>query len=193
MQSLSWQLWRLWGNVEKNSPLRGLCPRLSTAPLHSTLPAGPVWGGSCNLTWFPSFHWETTRCSSCQLSHLCSRPSGRGAQPPATWALIPRALKVPSSHWAFYPHPQGPAVCPLEPMRCDQQAPCVPSFISEPHLVILTQWLESILATGNDSCQNDWMLLLPGGRICCNEHNSPSQGGVALYPARWAFNLGNRL
>lgn len=98
MQSLNWQLWRLWGNVEKNSPLRGLCPRLSTAPLHSTPPAGPVWGGSCNLTWFPSFHWETTGCNSCQLSHLCSRPSGRGAQPPAAWALIPRALKVPSSH-----------------------------------------------------------------------------------------------
>ena len=36
---------------------------------------GPVWRGSCNLTWFPSFPWETTGCGSCQRSRLCSSPS----------------------------------------------------------------------------------------------------------------------
>ena len=115
---------------------------------------GPVWRGSCNLTWFPSFPWETTGCGSCQRSRLCSSPS------PGKPSLLlsqaqPQSSESPLNHWAFYPHLQRLAVCLLEPVRCRQQSPCTPDTISEPYLVILTQWSASILETGNVNHQSD--------------------------------------
>lgn len=122
-----------------------------------------IQGGSCHLTWFPSFPWETTRRSACQVSYLCFCPLPRGAQVLATWVLIPRALNMPSYHWAFHPPtPQSQTVWPLEPMRCYQQNPCISNFTFEPYLVTLTQWWGSILKMWNVSHQNDWVLLLPG-------------------------------
>lgn len=140
---------------------------------------GPVWRGSCNLTWFPSFPWETTGCGSCQLSRICSRPSPGKPSLLPSWAQRQSSESPPES-LSFLLPPQRLAVCLLEPMTCQQQSPCTPDIVSEPYLVILTQWSGSILETGNDNHQNDWVLLPPGGRVCCLERNSPSLWGIAV-------------
>ena len=178
MQALSWQLWKLWGNVGgKMLPWGTPGPGLSTSPPpHSTVPAGPVWRGSCNLTWFPSFPWETTGCGSCQLSRRCSRPPPGRRSLLLSWAQ-PQSSESPLEARRLLPPP-------LEPMRRQQQAPRTQREVSEPYLVILTRWPGSILETGNINHQNGWVLLPPGGRVRCIEHNSPLQWGTALYPAR---------
>lgn len=171
MQSLSWQLWRLWGNVEKMLPWGGPAPGLSTAPpRYSKLTTGPVWDGSCNLTWFPSLPWETTGSSSCQVSLLCWRP--RDGQPLATQALVSGAVNIHSSHW-------DPAL-PARAVHSALQNPESPPMYLQLHL-----WAVPCHVVrkhfGNLKCQTwvIWSCFRQG--LWCNELNSPSQPRVALY------------
>lgn len=141
--------------------LEGAAPRLSTAlPPHSKLPSGPSKEEAVICPDFPASLGRPPG-EAPGRSHI-SVPVQQGAQLLATWALIPRALNVPSRHWAFHPPiPQSRAVCPLETVRWHQQNPCISNFSAEPYLVTLTQWWGSILKICNVRLQIDWVLLLP--------------------------------
>lgn len=191
MQSLSWQLWKLWGNVGgRNAPLRD--PGAGAQHIPSSAQHSACEGQSEEeaVIW-PDFPASLERppdvapVSSHVSAHVRHQESPASCSP----GLSPRALKVrltSASSRSLLPPP-------LEPMGCQQQSPRTPDIVSEPYLVILTQWSGSILETGNVNHQNGWVLLPPGGRVCCFEHNSPLQWGTALYPAMWTCNLGHHL
>lgn len=164
MQSLSWQLWKLRGNVGgKNAPLRD--PRAGTQHSPSSAQQSACEGQSEEeaVIW-PDFPASLERPPDVApvSAHVSVQVHHQESPASCSPRLSPRVLKVPLNHWAFYPHLQRLAVCLLESVRCRQQSPCTPDTISEPYLVILTQWSASILETGNVNHQSDWVLLPPG-------------------------------
>lgn len=124
-----------WGG---NTPLRGPCPG-SAQPCLCTancLQGHPRMKLSFDLiSQLPLRDHQEKLLSGLTSLFL---PITTGGPASATWSLIPRALNVPSYHRAFHPPiPQSPAVCPLEPVRCHQQSPCISNFTLESYLITL--------------------------------------------------------